>query len=114
MAAYALLNAFSGFRFDMVHKHIGFQPVRTEKGKFRAFWSLASGWGEVLIERKKAEFRVLMGELAVRTVELPIGKGKVKSVKIGAACDPVPAAWRYRGDRRECDNCGGGALEVGW
>jgi hypothetical protein len=83
MAAYALLNAFSGFRFDMVHGHIGFQPVRMEKGKFQAFWSLASGWGEVAIERKQAELRVLMGELVVRTLELPIGKGKVKAAKIG-------------------------------
>ena len=84
MAAYALLNAFAGFSFDMAEGQIGFQPVRMEKGKFRAFWSLAPGWGDVNIERKKAELRVLMGELPLKSVELPLGKGKVKGVKVGA------------------------------
>jgi uncharacterized protein (DUF608 family) len=84
MAAYALLNAFAGFSFDMAEGQIGFQPVRMEKGKFRAFWSLAPGWGDVNIERKKAELRVRMGELPLKSVELPLGKGKVKGVKIGA------------------------------
>ena len=84
MAAYALLNAFSGFSFDMAEGQIGFQPVRMEKSKFRAFWSLAPGWGDVNIERKKAELRVLKGELPLKTVELPLGKSKVKGVKLGA------------------------------
>ena len=54
-----------------------------EKGKFRAFWSLAPGWGDVNIERKKAELRVLMGELPLKSVDLPLGKSKVKGVKVG-------------------------------
>jgi uncharacterized protein (DUF608 family) len=83
MAAYALLNAFSGFRFDMVAGRVGFQPIRSEKGKFQAFWSLAPAWGEVRIEKKRAELRVLRGALPLHELELPLGKGKVKSVKLG-------------------------------
>ena len=54
MASYALLNAFSGFSFDLVQGMLGFDPVRSPQGKFRCFWSLDSGWGDVNIERKKA------------------------------------------------------------
>jgi hypothetical protein len=97
MAAYALLNAFAGFSFDMVHGHIGFQPLRMEKGKFRAFWSLASGWGEVQIERKKAELRVLMGDLKVRSLELPIGKGKKLLGSIPGVVDAVIGGWQLNG-----------------
>jgi non-lysosomal glucosylceramidase len=114
MAAYALLNAFSGFQFDMVHGHIGFRPARMEKGKFRVFWSLASGWGEVAIERKKAELRVLMGELPVRTLELPIGKGKVKAAKIGGR----ELAYQQNGDTLTLGDGvrigAGEALAVNW
>lgn len=71
MASYALLNAFAGFQFDMVNKHIGFNPVRTKAGHFRCFWSLDSGWGEVVLTPTGGELRVLGGELAVRQLQLP-------------------------------------------
>ena len=71
MASYALLNAFAGFQFDMVNKHIGFNPVRTNNGHFRCFWSLDSGWGEVVLTPTGAEVRVLGGQLAVRQLHLP-------------------------------------------
>lgn len=71
MASYALLNAFAGFHFDMVNKQIGFNPVRTNNGHFRCFWSLDSGWGEVVLTPAGCEVRVLGGELAVRQLHLP-------------------------------------------
>ena len=98
MAAYALLNAFAGFSFDMAAGQIGFQPVRMEKGKFRAFWSLAPGWGDVNIERKKAELR------GQRRAWSPVGRaaarqGEGEGRKDRRGGGPVPAEWGYRGAR---------------
>jgi hypothetical protein len=84
MAAYALLNAFSGFSFDMVKGHVGFRPIKLEKGKFQSLWSLAPGWGEVQVEKKRVALRVLGGALPLCSLELPLGKGKVKSIQHGA------------------------------
>ncbi len=70
MAAYALLNAFSGFEFDMVRGHMGFRPVRMDEGRFRCFWSLDSGWGEVELTPAGAELRALYGRLDPRSLAL--------------------------------------------
>lgn len=45
MAAFALLPAFSGMRFDMGRKELGFAPI--VKGEFSCLWSLDSGFGTV-------------------------------------------------------------------
>jgi hypothetical protein len=42
MASYALLNAFSGFEFDMTKGIIGFNPVFMNGFTFKSFWSLDS------------------------------------------------------------------------
>lgn len=83
MAAYALLNAFSGFEFDMVRGHMGFRPVRMDEGRFRCFWSLDSGWGEIEITPGGAELRVLYGRLDLRSLALA-GAQAVASVTLGA------------------------------
>jgi hypothetical protein len=83
MASYALLNAFSGFEFDMAKGLIGFDPVQLSDGKFRSFWSLDSGWGVFEMKRKQVELRVLYGELRLRTLKLPrLAKMKVKTVSL--------------------------------
>lgn len=63
MASYALLNAFSGFQFDMVKGIMGFSPVGQGARPFRCFWSLDSGWGVVEVTRKSVVIRVLSGRL---------------------------------------------------
>ena len=89
MAAYALLNAFSGFEFDMVHGMIGFTPIRglspmlpgstsspasgeesDENVHFRCFWSLDAGWGEYVQTADRCELRVLSGELELNELRL--------------------------------------------
>jgi uncharacterized protein (DUF608 family) len=78
MASYALLNAFSGLRFDMVKREIGFRPVPTRGGRFRCFWSLAAAWGEIEIGPREAVLRVIRGELSIRRMTLPwSGAGRV-------------------------------------
>lgn len=54
MASYALLNALSGFEFDMVRGMIGFDPVRMDGDTFRCFWSLDSGWGVLRLSLVKS------------------------------------------------------------
>ncbi len=71
MATYALLNAFSGLRFDMVRGMIGFDPILTRDERFRCFWSLDSGWGEFEIESGRVQLRVHSGALDLEVVDLP-------------------------------------------
>jgi uncharacterized protein (DUF608 family) len=92
MASYALLNAFSGFEFDLVQKRVGFNPVRTDAGHFRCFWSLDSGWGEFVLTPEAAEIRVLYGSLTVQTIHLPFtAKRTVRAVRIGQTSAPFSA-----------------------
>ena len=70
MASYGLLNALSGFEFDMTRGHIGFRPVQIPNGRFRCFWSLASGWGEIDIRERGASLSVLQGQLTLRSIAL--------------------------------------------
>jgi hypothetical protein len=84
MSSYALLNAFSGFEFDLVQHMIGFNPIAIENGRFRCFWSLDSGWGEVEITPNAVEVRLLGGHLDVQTLHLPFLAGRqLQSVEAG-------------------------------
>jgi hypothetical protein len=84
MASYSLLNAFSGLRFDMTRRMIGFDPIQLQDGRFRCFWSLRSAWGEVEMAPGRAELCVLYGALPVRLLDLPrMAKSRVETVAIG-------------------------------
>jgi len=86
MASYALLLALSGFQFNLVTKHIGFNPPRLENGKFRCFWSLGTGWGTFDMKLDSIMIRVQYGKLEIKTLGLPFLKGReIKSVSIGKA-----------------------------
>ena len=66
MATYSLLNAFSGFVYDMTRGMIGFQPLEPKRSSFRCFWSLSKAWGEVRITKTKITLRVLQGTLELK------------------------------------------------
>jgi uncharacterized protein (DUF608 family) len=84
MASYALLLALSGFEFDLVKRHIGFNPPRLEDGKFRCFWSVGTGWGTFEVKLNSVMIRVQYGKLEVKTLRFPFLKGReVASVSIG-------------------------------
>jgi len=87
MASYALLNAFAGFEFDAVRQHIGFAPLRTQDGRFRSFWSLDSGWGEVEVTDTACALHVLYGDLTLRTLRVPDGD-RVRTVQLAGASLP--------------------------
>ncbi len=84
MASYSLLNAFSGFAFDMVAKTVGFDPVQAEGDRFRCFWSLDSGWGLFEMKPGQAKVQVLYGSLEVNALDLPFLRGHgITGVKLG-------------------------------
>lgn len=86
MASYALLNAFAGFRFDMVNKSLGFNPVRTNDGHFRCFWSLDAGWGEFIQTPTGCEVRVLYGAIDLQQLTLPtLANSANNTIHVGGA-----------------------------
>lgn len=76
MASFGLLNAFSGFQFDMVSGVIGFAPIRMQAGEFRVFWSLDSAWGEFSTRESYSVLKVLYGELRLTELQLPLTDGQ--------------------------------------
>jgi len=60
MASYAMLQAYSGFCYDMTRGLIGFAPVLP--GDFRCFWSLGTLWGRFIREGGRSEIEILGGE----------------------------------------------------
>ena len=72
MAAYSLLNAYSGFSFDMTQAMIGFNPVNVdETGIFSCFWSLDSVWGIVTFDRNAVKLEICYGQLKLAKLKLP-------------------------------------------
>ena len=70
MASFALLPIFSSFKFDLPHGIIGFDPI-VNKNNFRAFWSLGTGWGQVCINGKETNVKVISGSLKIKELSLP-------------------------------------------
>jgi uncharacterized protein (DUF608 family) len=62
MASYALMLIYSGMRYDMSQKKMGFAPL---KGEGTFFWSLEGAWGSVTVTKVGMELRVVEGELAL-------------------------------------------------
>ena len=77
MASYALLHAFSGFRFDRTRGMIGFAPLLKD-GEFRCFWSLGTVWGEYLRTKNEEVIVVKCGVIELHELEL---SGKVCSIR---------------------------------
>ena len=84
LASYSLLNAFSGFSFDMTQAMIGFSPKGRAGQRFRCFWSLDSGWGEFHQTAGSSEIRILYGQIQVKTLSLSLPpQKKVMSICLG-------------------------------
>lgn len=96
MAAYALLNAFSGFAFDMVEGMVGFDPIiGQERGPFRCFWSLDAGWGLIEIDTARVKLDVRQGHLHLARLQLPfLDLDRIDSVHLGQQ----PVAWQQTGN----------------
>lgn len=77
MASFALLPILSGFRFDLPHGLIGFDP-KVNKDHFRCLWSLGTGWGNVAVTPDTTRITILNGTLKLQAVELPYLHGPTR------------------------------------
>jgi hypothetical protein len=67
MSSYALLQAFSGARFDAVDKILYLRPAI--KGDFRCFLSTASGFGTVGVRDGKPFLEVASGQIPYKEIK---------------------------------------------
>jgi hypothetical protein len=67
MSSYALLQAFSGARFDAVEKILYLKPAI--KGDFRSFLSTATGFGTVGVKNGKPFVEVVSGRIPYREIK---------------------------------------------
>jgi uncharacterized protein (DUF608 family) len=67
MSSYALLQAFSGARFDAVDKTLYLKPAI--KGDFRCFLSTASGFGAVGVKNGQPFVEVVAGHIHFTTIK---------------------------------------------
>ncbi|MBQ2956986.1 MAG: hypothetical protein IJE08_11055 [Clostridia bacterium] len=63
MASFALMLIYSGIRYDMPDKKMGFMPL---KGTGKFFWSLEGAWGTVEIDKDRARLTVVEGEIGLK------------------------------------------------
>ena len=89
MAAYAMLQAYSGFSYDMTRGRIGFSPRRG--GDFRCFWSLGGVWGTY--ERSRGEQRLCILHGSAVFHELAIPASAVKLNRRPVPCRNVSGVW---------------------
>ncbi len=68
MASFALLPIFSGFKFDLPKKQIGFSPI--VPGDFKCIWSLGTGWGDFIKTEKEYKIAIASGKLELESVTL--------------------------------------------
>jgi len=66
MASYAMLQAFSGFRYDMSRKMIGFKPQVS--GEVRCFWALGAAWGVFEVHNDVQKIQLLHGNLELKSL----------------------------------------------
>lgn len=81
MASYALLLVYSGFKVDMNRKMIGFAPIHKENARF--FWSIESGFGEVVFSDSKIVLSVAYGSLEIKYLDIEFQN--IKSITCGEA-----------------------------
>ena len=68
MASFSLLPIFSGFTYDLPHKHIGFAPLLP--GDFKCFFSVGTGWGDYIQTDKECRIVLTEGTLTLNNVSL--------------------------------------------
>ena len=65
MSSYALLLAFSGFRYSAVDGKLWLKP-QIEGGRYRSFFSSASGWGLLTLRHDGLSIDMKAGELIIK------------------------------------------------
>ena len=92
MASFALVPLFSGFKFDLPRKTVGFSPLIS--GDFRSVFSVGTGWGDFVRTEASEEITLKGGCLELSSVTLDNAES-VKRVII----DGKDVAFERRGDK---------------
>jgi hypothetical protein len=91
MSSYALLLAFSGFRYSAVEEKLWLKP-QIEGSQYRTFFSTASGWGLLTLQHESLCIDMKAGELVVNqlSVQFPndreIGSSPEVIARVGEKC----------------------------
>ncbi len=85
MASYALLQAFTGFRYSAVSKTMRIAP-QIDIDPLICFFSTASGWGTFNLNRKKRSLCIELkaGSLTIEHLHLQLG---TKQIVLNSACE---------------------------
>ena len=93
MASYALLAGWSGFRYSAVEETLWLAP-QTKTRPFRVFFSTATGYGTITLERSRLTISVLEGKLSLKKIVLKdASKTWEKQVKVEVRAGKK-ASWR--------------------
>ena len=91
LSVYGVFIALSGFRYSAVEKRLTLNPQLPDK-KMESFFSTASGWGSIAIERSgvgKASIRIEIeeGRLLLGSIDLPfLSLKKTAKVEVMGEC----------------------------
>jgi uncharacterized protein (DUF608 family) len=91
MSSYALLLAFSGFRYSAVERKLWLKP-QFRGSRYRTFFSTANGWGVLTLTHESLSIDMKAGELIIKelSVQFPNNQTVVSSpdviARVGEAC----------------------------
>lgn len=78
MASFALYPICAGFKYDMPHGMIGFNPVLSDI-PYKTFFGLGTCWGTFTKDKDSSTIKLTEGSLTVQTLSLPY-MSKISSV----------------------------------
>jgi len=70
MASWALLNAYSGFKYDLTKDMIGFLPLK-QGGEHQYFFSVGECWGQYVATEFETSITTVEGELILSKLQIP-------------------------------------------
>ena len=89
MASFAAVPVLSGFVFDLPKGQIAFDPIVQDEGGHKMIWAAAGAWGTMDMTKGQADFTIVAGQIALRTltvcgvstdVATPLNAGDVLTV----------------------------------
>ena len=95
MASFALMLIYSGIKYDMPDKKMGFKPL---KGEGTFFWSLEGAWGTVTVDQGGMALRVVEGRLTLRGLVTAFEVGRVALDGENAAFSPTADGAAFDGE----------------
>ena len=88
MASFALLQAFSGFRYSKRDKVLKFAP-ETRKRHFQSLFATADAHGTIRLSKSKLQIEVIEGELDVKQIDLrPAPESESTTWKVDSTISP--------------------------